>query len=172
MVAEPVIPGIVVLIHSQYCGFGIWNCDGICSRSWDAETSARWAHSKDDLYSLSRRALRWTQRWQDSRKPWEQLVSRSRNRSQRTWESGSQSRSHLAKTLTTGISHFTDSRVHSILSILFAENSETIAQCWWRLHNSNSSETLLYLLTMLTQKVAWTVVRKVGNNGFNAYRQL
>ena len=32
--------------------------------------------------------------------------------------------------------------------------------------------TLLYLLTMLTQKGARKVVRKAGNNGFEAYRQL
>ena len=34
------------------------------------------------------------------------------------------------------------------------------------------SATLLYLLTMLTQKGAQKVVRKAGNNGFEAYRQL
>ena len=34
------------------------------------------------------------------------------------------------------------------------------------------SATLLYLLTMLTQKGARKVVRKAGNNGFEAYRQL
>ena len=34
------------------------------------------------------------------------------------------------------------------------------------------SATLLYLLTMLTQKEARKVVRKAGNNGFEAYRQL
>ena len=32
--------------------------------------------------------------------------------------------------------------------------------------------TLLYLLTMLTQKGARKVVRKAGNNGFEAHRQL
>ena len=56
----------------------------------------------------SRRALRWTQRSQDPRKPWEQWDSRCRNRAQRTWESGSQSLTHLAKNLTTGILHSTD----------------------------------------------------------------
>ena len=34
------------------------------------------------------------------------------------------------------------------------------------------SATLLYLLTMLTQKGARKVVRNAGNNGFEAYRQL
>ena len=34
------------------------------------------------------------------------------------------------------------------------------------------SATLLYLLTMLTQKGARKVVRKAGNNGFEPYRQL
>ena len=34
------------------------------------------------------------------------------------------------------------------------------------------SATLLYLHTMLTQKGARKVVRKAGNNGFKAYRQL
>ena len=34
------------------------------------------------------------------------------------------------------------------------------------------SATLLYFLTMLTQKGAWKIVRKAGNNGFEAYRQL
>ena len=34
------------------------------------------------------------------------------------------------------------------------------------------SATLLYLFTMLTQKAARKVVRKAGNNGFEAYRQL
>ena len=34
------------------------------------------------------------------------------------------------------------------------------------------SATLLYLITMLTQKGARKVVRKAGNNGFQAYRQL
>ena len=60
----------------------------------------------------------------------------------------------------------------SCLSI-FAENSETIT-------NSGDGDsttrtavcTLLYLLTMLTRKGARKVVRKAGNNGFEAYRQL
>ena len=38
--------------------------------------------------------------------------------------------------------------------------------------HEHQSATLLYLLTMLTQKGARKVVRKAGNNGFEAYRQL
>ena len=38
--------------------------------------------------------------------------------------------------------------------------------------HEQQSATLLYLLTMLTQKEPQTVVRKAGNNGFEAYRQL
>ena len=38
--------------------------------------------------------------------------------------------------------------------------------------HDQQSATLLYLLTMLTQKGARKVVRKDGNNGFEAYRQL
>ena len=38
--------------------------------------------------------------------------------------------------------------------------------------HEQQSATLLYLLTMLTQKGGRKVVRKVGNNGFEAYRQL
>ena len=38
--------------------------------------------------------------------------------------------------------------------------------------HEQQSATLLYLLTMLTQKGARKVVRKAGNNGFKAYRQL
>ena len=38
--------------------------------------------------------------------------------------------------------------------------------------HEQQSATLLYLLTMLTQKGARTVVRKAENNGFEAYRQL
>ena len=38
--------------------------------------------------------------------------------------------------------------------------------------HKQQSATLLYLLTMLTQKGARKVVRKAGNNGFEAYRQL
>ena len=38
--------------------------------------------------------------------------------------------------------------------------------------HEQQSPTLLYLLTMLTQKGARKVVRKAGNNGFEAYRQL
>ena len=38
--------------------------------------------------------------------------------------------------------------------------------------HEEQSATLLYLLTMLTQKGARTVVRKAGSNGFEAYRQL
>ena len=34
------IPGIGILIYSQYCSVGISSGDGICSRSRDAETSA------------------------------------------------------------------------------------------------------------------------------------
>ena len=34
------------------------------------------------------------------------------------------------------------------------------------------SATLMYLLTVLTQKGARKVVRNAGNNGFEAYRQL
>ena len=37
--------------------------------------------------------------------------------------------------------------------------------------HEQQSATLLYLLTMLTQKGARKVVRKDGNNGFEAYRQ-
>ena len=38
--------------------------------------------------------------------------------------------------------------------------------------HEQQSATLLYLLTILTQKGARKVVRKAGNNGFEAYRQL
>ena len=38
--------------------------------------------------------------------------------------------------------------------------------------HEQQSATLLYLLTMLTQKGARKVVRKAGKNGFEAYRQL
>ena len=38
--------------------------------------------------------------------------------------------------------------------------------------HEQQSATLLHLLTMLTQKGARKVVRKAGNNGFEAYRQL
>ena len=38
--------------------------------------------------------------------------------------------------------------------------------------HEQQSATLLYLLTMLTQKGAPKVVRKAGNNGFEAYRQV
>ena len=38
--------------------------------------------------------------------------------------------------------------------------------------HEQQSATLLYLLTMLTQKGARKVVRKAGNNGFEAYRRL
>ena len=38
--------------------------------------------------------------------------------------------------------------------------------------HEQQSATLLYLLTMLTQMGARKVVRKAGNNGFEAYRQL
>ena len=38
--------------------------------------------------------------------------------------------------------------------------------------HKQQSATLLYLLTMLTQKGARKVVRKAGNNVFEAYRQL
>ena len=38
--------------------------------------------------------------------------------------------------------------------------------------HEQQSAILLYLLTMLTQKGARKVVRKAGNNGFEAYRQL
>ena len=38
--------------------------------------------------------------------------------------------------------------------------------------HEHQSATLLYLLTMLTQKGARKLVRKAGNKGFEAYRQL
>ena len=38
--------------------------------------------------------------------------------------------------------------------------------------HEQQSATLLYFLTMLTQKGARKVLRKAGNNGFEAYRQL
>ena len=38
--------------------------------------------------------------------------------------------------------------------------------------HEQQSATLLYLLTMLTHKGARKLVRKAGNNGFEAYRQL
>ena len=73
---------------------------------------------------------------------------------------GNQSRTHLAKTLMTGILHSTDTRVRSILPI---------QPC----HHTNSSlQPCCTRLTMLTQKGARKVVRKVGNNGFEAHRQL
>ena len=101
-------PGIVVLICSWFCGIGILSGDGICSRNWDAETSARWARASLLHRQMkcvgSCRTLRWTQRWQDSRKLWERWDSRCRIRAQRTWKSESQSRTHLEKTLTIRIS--------------------------------------------------------------------
>ena len=56
------------------------------------------------------------------------------------WESESQSRTHLGKTLTTGISHSTDTRVRSILPILPCwKQRDNHQQWWWRLHHTNSS---------------------------------
>ena len=48
MVAEPVVPGIGILIYSWYCGIGTSSSDGFYSRSRDAETSAWRAHGTDD----------------------------------------------------------------------------------------------------------------------------
>ena len=62
--------------------------------------------------------------------------------------------------------------VRSCLSCL-AENSETITNSVMATPpHEQWSATLLYLLTMLIQKGARKVVRKAGNNGFEAYRQL
>ena len=106
------IPGIVVLIYSWHCGIGILSGDGICSRSWDAETSARWANCTDWNSStvVEHCDERSDDRTHGSRE--------NENRAQRAWESESQNRTHLAKTLTTGTLHSTDTRVCSILLIL------------------------------------------------------
>ena len=68
----------------------------------------------------------------------------------------------------------TDTRVHSILPILSllktARQSPTVVMA--TPPHEQQSATLLYLLTMLTQKGARKVVRKAGNNGFKVYRQL
>ena len=133
------------------------------------ELTAQWSK-----FVNNRRALRWTQRWQDSPKPWEQWDSRCRNRAQKTWGSGSQSRTHLAKTLTTGIFTFNgyagtlDSAYPALLKT--ARQSPTVVMA--TPPHEQQSPTLPYLLTMLTQKGARKVVRKDGNNGFVAYRQL
>ena len=50
------IPGIGILIYSWYCGIGISSGDGICSRSRDAETSARgceWTNGKSPQQSAN-----------------------------------------------------------------------------------------------------------------------
>ena len=86
------------------------------SRCWDVNLMSsrhRWLKCVN-----SHSALRWTQQCRDSQKPWEQWDSRSRNLAERTWESESQRRMHLGKTLKTGILNFTDMRAHSILPIL------------------------------------------------------
>ena len=80
----------------------------------------------------------------------------------------------LAKTLTTGISHSTDTRgtldpaYPAVLKT--ARQSPTVVMA--TPPHEQQSATLLHLLTMLIQKGARKVVRKVGNNGFEAYRQL
>ena len=170
------IPGIGILINSWYCGLGISSGDGICSRSRDAETSVWRAHGQQMIESASTVIKHCDERssvgtrW--SRK--NDGDSRCRNRAQRTWESESQSRAHLAKTLTIGIPHSTDTRVRSILPILPCwRQRDNLQQWWWRLHHTNSSlQHCCTSLTMLTQKGAREVVRKAGNNVFEAYRHL
>ena len=71
----------------------------------------------------------------------------------------------MAKTLTIGIAGTLD------LACL-AENSETITNSGVPTPPDEQLSALLYFLTMLTQKGARKVVRKGGNNGFEAYRQL
>ena len=71
--------------------------------------------------------------------------------------------------------HSTDARVRLILPILLktARQSPTVVMA--TPPHEQQSATLLYLLTMLTMltlKGARKVVRKAGNNGFEAYRQL
>ena len=144
------------------------------SRCWDVNlTSSRHRWLK---YVNSHQALRWTQQYPDSLKPWERWDSRCRNRAQRTWESESQSRTHLAKTLTTGISHSTDTRVRSILPILpCCKQRDNHKQWWWRLHHTNNSLQHCCISSQYSQKIqkgARKVVRIAGNNGFEACRQL
>ena len=176
------------IAHIIHCAQRIWTRFVLCptlawQRSWLSWTcGVEWwwhplkklrcwdVHSMSSLHEWkkfvnSRRTPRWTQRWQDSRKLRERWESRCRHRAERTWESESQSRTHLVKTSTTGTSRSTDTRVCSILlSPPCWKQRDNHQQWWWRLHHMN--------ITMLTQKGARKVVRNAGNNVFEAYRQL
>ena len=80
---------------------------------------------------------------------------------------GSQNRTHLSKTFATGTSRSTHVRVHSILPLNTAKQPPTVVVAT-PLHEQHSA-TLWYLLT---QEGALKVLRKTGNDGFGAYRQL
>ena len=117
-------------------------------------------------------------------RPMGQSVSEPRQEDMRV---GSRSRAHLSKTFDDWDFTFngyagTLDPAHPAL----AENSETItnsgdADSTTRTAvfvvmstppHEQQSATSLYLLTVLTQEGARKVVRKAGNNGFEAYRQL
>ena len=142
------------------------------SRCWDVSLTSsrhRWLKCVN-----SHQALRWTQQCRDSRKPWERWASRCRNRAQKTWESVSQRRTHLAKTSATGTSRSMDTRVRSTLPIRPCwTQRENHQQWWWRLHHTNSSPQACCTFSRCSQRKehgkSWG---KHGNNGFEAYRHL
>ena len=80
----------------------------------------------------------------------------------------------MTKTLTTGTLRSTDTRgtldpAYPAL-LKTARQSPTVVVA--TPPHEQQSATLLYLLTVLTQKGARKIVKKDGNNGFEAYRQL
>ena len=169
------IPGIWILIYSWYCGIWISSGDGICSRGWDAEdvnlTSSRhrWLKCVN-----SHQALRWTQQCRDSRKLWErwgQSVSKTRPEDMRV---GKPEPYVPGKDFDdwdftfNGYAGTLDPAYPALLKA--ARQSPTVVMA--TPPHEQQSATLLYLLTMFTQKGALKVVRKAGNNGFEAYRQL
>ena len=156
--------GIVVLIYSWY-----WNIEWRWHllemlRCWDVSSTSSLHRSLK--FVNSRRVLRWTQRWQDSRKPWEHWDSQCRNRAQKTYAPGKDfddwdfTFNGYAGTL--------DPACPALLKQ--ARQSPTMVMA--TPPHEQQSAALLYLLTMLTQKVARKVVAKAGNHGFEAYRRL
>ena len=168
------IPGIGILIYSWYCGIGISSGDCIYSRSRDAETSTWRAHGTDDWNAstvIKHCDERSSVGTRGSCENMRQSVSKPRPEDMRVGkpEPNAPGKDFDDWDLTfNGYAGVLDPAYPALLKT--ARQSQTVVMA--TPPHEQQSATLLHLLTMLTQKGARKVVRKSGNNGFEAYRQL
>ena len=168
------ILGIGILIYSWYCGIGISSGDGIDSRSRDArrqldELTAQMIEMRQQSSNTALNAA--VSGLAEAVRTMGQSVSKPRPEDMRVAKPEPYA---LGKDFDdwdftfNGYAGTLDPAYPTLLKT--ARQSPTVVMA--TPPHEQQSATLLYLLTMLTQKGARKVVRKAGNNGFEAYRQL